>query len=319
MGLIVKWNRWLGEHLFLVVVPALILGLILPVNVNGLKSMVIILFAYITFITSLSTSLKDFLKAFTKPLTPVWILILVHIFSPILAWIIGNALFPDDSLIRLGLLVGASIPMAVTSIIWTSLAEGDVALTLVAVTIDTFVVPFWLPAFLKVVAGYMVTIDFKSMLFDLLIMVTLPSILGMLLCDLSNRRMESVAKGLGGFSSKIVLAAVIFTNAVAISPSITWDFKTVKILLSIILLVAGSYILGYLGSLILKDKKMDQVTSFVYSVGMRNISFGAVLAIAYFPPTVAVPIALTMLFQQPIAALVAQILKKARNKEKETG
>ena len=41
----------------------------------------------------------------------------------------------------------------------------------------------------------------------------------------------------------------------------------------------------------------------MFSGGMRNISAGAVLAISYFPPAVAVPVVLGMLFQQTLASL----------------
>lgn len=314
MELFAKWNKWLGERLFLVTLSALILGFILRIDsVAYLKEISIGLFAYMTFITALNTSLKDFLKVFTKPLIPAWILIIVHVLSPMLAWVIGNALFPEDNLMRLGLLIGASIPMAVTSLIWTSIAKGDIALTLVALTMDTFVVPFWLPAFLKIVVGQMVIIDLKTMALNLLFMVTLPSLFGMLICDLTKRRMDGFVNSIGGFSSKFSLAAVIFINAVIIRPAIKWDIHIIRVLVAILLLVIGSYVLGYLGSLLLKERSLAQVTSFVYCVGMRNISFGAVLAVAYFPPAVAVPITLTMLYQQPVAAMVAQILKRIRN------
>lgn len=318
MELFAKWNQWVGERLFLVTVIPLILGFMIPISdIGGLKSIIIGLFSYMTFVTALNTSLKDFFKAFTKPLIPTWILIIIHVLSPMLAWVIGNALFPEDSLTRLGLLIGASIPMAVTSLIWTSLAKGNVAVTLVAMTMDTIIVPFWLPAFLKLVVGHVVMIDFKSMLFDLLLMVTLPSLVGMLICDLTKRRMDRFANSIGGFSSKLSLAAVIFINAIIISPAIKWDFHIIKILIAILLSVIGCYFLGYLGSLLFKEKSLELTTSFVYSVGMRNISFGAVLAIAYFPPAVAVPLSLMMLYQQPVAAIVAQILKKARYEGKE--
>lgn len=41
----------------------------------------------------------------------------------------------------------------------------------------------------------------------------------------------------------------------------------------------------------------------MFSGGMRNISAGAVLAVSYFPPAVAVPVVLGMLFQQTLASI----------------
>lgn len=54
---------------------------------------------------------------------------------------------------RLGFLISASIPIGVTSIIWTSVVRGDVALALVVVTLDTLIVPFWIPVFFPWLLG----------------------------------------------------------------------------------------------------------------------------------------------------------------------
>lgn len=52
----------------------------------------------------------------------------------------------------------------------------------------------------------------------------------------------------------------------------------------------------------------------IFNVGMRNTSFGSVLAIAYFPPAVAFPIILTLLYQHPIAAIVTQLFADQNSK-----
>ncbi len=43
---------------------------------------------------------------------------------------------------------------------------------------------------------------------------------------------------------------------------------------------------------------------------MQNISAGAVIAVAYFPPPVAVPVVISMLFQQIQASIYGQLLKR---------
>ena len=68
--------------------------------------------------------------------------------------------------------------------------------------------------------------------------------------------------------------------------------------------------LGYIGSYALRNRSPQNMMSMVFSVGMRNISFGSVLAVTYFPALVAVPVTLGMLYQQPLAALVAFLNKR---------
>ncbi|MCY9341001.1 bile acid:sodium symporter family protein, partial [Bacillus haynesii] len=49
--------------------------------------------------------------------------------------------------------------------------------------------------------------------------------------------------------------------------------------------------------------------------GMRNISAGAVLATGFFPPQVAVPVVIGMLFQQVLAALFGHLLARSELKK----
>jgi len=59
---------------------------------------------------------------------------------------------------------------------------------------------------------------------------------------------------------------------------------------------------------LLKEKELIVAVSF--SSGMRNISLGLVLALAYFEPLTAVPVVLSILIQQPFATLNHYALKK---------
>jgi predicted Na+-dependent transporter len=69
------------------------------------------------------------------------------------------------------------------------------------------------------------------------------------------------------------------------------------------------YFLGWLtGKLIGWDAPTVIATTF--NGGMRNISAGAVLAVAYFPAPVAIPVVLGMLFQQSLASLVGYLLNR---------
>ena len=64
--------------------------------------------------------------------------------------------------------------------------------------------------------------------------------------------------------------------------------------------------------LIAKLTHQDQKTtiSMVYGTGMRNISTGAVLAVAYFPSEVVYPVMIGTLFQQILAAISGKMLTK---------
>lgn len=312
---LINWNNFLGRRMFFTVLLALFLGFSFPLpRTPFLSTLSVGLFAYMTLITALGTRFREFIRVLSKPWVPLWMLFLIHGVAPLLAWAIGAVFYPQDFLVRLGLLVSASIPIAVTSIIWTSLAGGDVALALVAVTLDTLIVPVFMPTYFAFIVGEAVHIDYIHMLIQLLWMVTIPSFLGMGINDLTRGKLNRFSRSVGGVTSKIALLMVVSINASIVAPEIHWNSSLVKLLAVILLLTVLGYSLGFIGSLILKDRNPNTVTAMIYNVGMRNISFGAVLAIGYFPPPVSVPVTLAMLFQQPVAALVFYLLKISRPK-----
>ncbi|MHB8124380.1 MAG: bile acid:sodium symporter family protein [Desulfitobacteriaceae bacterium] len=292
--------------MFLLVLAALLIGFIWAPGPSDLfNTLAIVLFAYMTFMTALGTSLRDLSRVISKPLIPLWSLFLIHIVAPAIAWLIGTIFYPHDLAIRMGLLILASVPVGVTSIMWTSIVEGDVALTLIVVILDTFIVPVWLPAFFQLIAGKTMQIDFWHMLFQLFMMVTIPSLAGMIINDAAGGKPAAFAKSIGGVTAKIALFAVIMINAAAVGPSIHWNVAMVKMMFVILLMAVCGYSLGFLGSYIYRNPQKAMVRAMIYNIGMRNISFGSVLAIVYFSPAIAIPVTLGMIFQQPLAATIA--------------
>lgn len=302
------WNKWISGHMFYVVLSALLAGFIFPMpGTLDWRDVAVVLFGYMTFITAQDISFKDFFQVLARPRVNIWMLFLIHGVMPLLAWGVGLVFYPENLSIRTGFIIGASIPIGVTSIIWTSIVGGDVALALVAVTLDTLVSPFLLPVFIFLVVGHTVRVDYTHMFYGLLWMVTLPSLLGMAVNDLTRGRLTNFSHSIGGFTSKLALFFVVFINANAVAWEISWDISLLKMLLVILLLAISGYSLGYLGSFALKERRIDTLVAMVYNVGMRNISFGSVLALVYFPAAVAVPVTLAMLYQQPLAAAVSYL------------
>lgn len=305
------WNQWLGKRMFLVTALALLLGFFIPVaNTPFLQVLVIALFAYMTFVTALETSLRQFASVLSRPWVPLWILALAHLVTPAVAWLVGFAVFPEDMNVRIGYLISASIPVGVTSVIWTSLVKGNVPVSLVTVTLDTMIVPALLPFFFMLTIGKSLTINYGEMAWQLLWMITLPSIAGMLIHDATGGKVTEFAKGVGGFTSKIALFVVIVINAALVLPGIAWDASVLKMLLVTLFMVVVSYFIGYAGSFALKDRNRAITLSMIYNVGLRNISAGLVLALTQFPPAVAVPVTLFILYQQPLASIVPMIYRR---------
>ncbi|MGI6684093.1 MAG: bile acid:sodium symporter family protein [Bacillota bacterium] len=308
---ITKWNNWLGHRMFFVVLSALLIGFNLPLPKSPwLTLTAVVLFAYMTFVTALETSFKEVMKILHKPWIPLWMLFLIHVGTPTISWFVGLIFYPQDPLIRLGFLISAAIPVAVTSIIWTSLTGGSVPLALVTVTLDTLAVPIILPIFFLITVGEILSIDYFNLILRLLLMVTIPSVLGMLIHDLTQGRFDQFCHTVGGFTSKAALFLVILLNAAMVAPEIKWNTSLIKLLGVILLLVSCGYFLGFTGSFVLKDRKREIISAMIFNVGMRNIAFGSLLALSYFPPQAVIPVTLAMVFQQPVAAIVSILFRR---------
>ncbi|MGI6092910.1 MAG: bile acid:sodium symporter family protein [Veillonellaceae bacterium] len=312
----VRCNDWLGKNMFIVVLSGLFIGFSVDIaDSSFLRAVVIALFAYMTFVTALSTSFKDFIKVLLRPWISLWVLILVHLVTPFTAWIVGLIFYPDEPYIRLGYLIGASIPIGVTSVIWTALVKGNLPVSLVAVTLDTLIVPIVMPLFLHLVIGQTIHLDYLKMIEELMLMVTLPSIAGMLLHDWTDGRISRFSKSFGGATSKIALLFVIAINAAVVMPQIAWNATIIKTLLVTLFVVSSGYFVGYLGSFALKDRSHEMKLTMVFNVGIRNNACGLVIALTYFPPAVAIPMTLAILYQQPLATIIFRMFKQLKPAE----
>jgi bile acid:Na+ symporter, BASS family len=311
---LVGLNRWVGKRMFYVTLLALIVGFSFPLSVpKWMRDMVIVFFVYMTFVTSLDIRLSDFISVLKKPGIPLWMLFLIHAVMPIVAWSVGWIFYPDDFMTRLGFLISSAIPIGVTSIVWTSLGGGNVAMALVVVTLDTLISPLILPGFFSVVIGKNIQIDYSQMIGQLIMMVAVPSLLGMGLNNLTKGKLSSFTQSVGGITAKLGVFFIVLINAWTVAPELHWSLALIKLLFVIFLLVVSGYLIGYIGSFLIREKSQETVLTMTYNVGMRNINFGFVLALAYFPVTVAIPITLASIFQQPLAALISRLYNMKHN------
>ncbi|MBO8137851.1 MAG: bile acid:sodium symporter family protein [Desulfotomaculum sp.] len=318
LNLLYQWNQFLGQRMFYAVLIPLLIGFVAPIETTPFWSIVATLsFTYMTFAASLDTSLADFLSRLSRPWLSIWMLIFIHGVMPFIAYIIGLVFYPgpENELIRLGFLLGASIPVAVTSILWSQMVGGDVPLTTATVTLDTLISPLLLPLFIVLVVGKTVHIDTMNLLMRLFWMVTVPGFLGMIIHDYTKGAFKKYTQSIGGFTSKIAIILVVYINASAVAPEIEWNYSVIKLLLVILIVSISGYSLGFLSSYILKGHQHKRMVSMIYAIGMRNNSLGLVLALTYFPPAVALPITLSMLYQQPLAAVTSKLVERF-NKEK---
>ncbi|WP_186576824.1 bile acid:sodium symporter family protein [Aquibacillus kalidii] len=307
-------NRVLERIMPLLAPTSVVVGVVLAQYLVHLSFLVPWVFAFMTFVGSLSSNLNSLKRAVLHPLPIMIALFILHIFMPLWAWGIGHISFHEDILTITGLIIAMVIPTGITSFIWVSISKGNVALTLSIILIDTILSPFLVPYSLSILVGHSVEMEVWSIMKGLVGMIVIPSIVGMCLNEMTKGRVkDTLSPRLAPFS-KVGLASVIMINSSVVAPylkDINW--KLVKIATVMFFIAFCGYLISWIvGRLLKKDR--DVVVALTFTGGMRNISAGAVIAVAYFPPPVAVPVVIGMLFQQVLASLYSQLLHNYYNK-----
>ncbi|MFC5449432.1 bile acid:sodium symporter family protein [Paenibacillus aestuarii] len=305
-------NKSLEKWLPLITPASVMIGIVLTVWLKSYAYLVPWIFGFMTFAGSLSMNFKDLKKALAHPFPIFVTMTALHVLMPAVAWLIGLVLFHDDVYLRTGFILMVVIPTGVVSFMWASIYKGNIALTLSVILIDTLLSPFLVPLTMETLMGVQVKMDVPGMMKGLIFMIVLPSLLGMLLNQLTQGRVkERVGRKLSPFS-KIALAITIAINSAVVAPYFTKiDGKLVLTACVIVLIASTGYVLGWLLAKWLKWDRSVMVTM-VFNSGMRNNSAGAVLAVSYFPPPVAMPVIMCMLFQQLLASLFGHLFCKSQ-------
>lgn len=303
-----KINAFLGKWMPLLTPISVLIGVLLSDILHHVSFLVPWIFAVMTFIGSLTSNLKSVKYTITHPFSLLLTLAILHILTPLWAFGIGHLFFQNDPYTITGLTLAVVIPTGITSVIWVSLYKGNIALTLAIILLDTLLSPFLVPLSMNLFVGETVQLEVWGMMKGLLGMIVLPSIFGMVINQFSVEKAKKWNHTLSAFS-KIGLALVVSINSSVVAPYLrNIDKKFLQVALTVFVIALSGYFFAWILGVVTKRSK-EETIAMIYSGGMRNISAGAVLAVSFFPPAVAVPVVIGMLFQQILAALYGYFIK----------
>lgn len=307
-----KLNIFLQKYIAILTPLSLVLGVLLENIGQNLLFFVPWLFAFMTFAGSLNMKFKD-VKIFVKhPAIILFSIIFLHLLMPLWAYFLSTRIF-DDHLLTVGFVLSVAVPTGVTSVIWINICKGNLPLGLSIILIDTLLSPFILPLMLYLVSGEKIQLDVASLIVNLILMIVLPTILGIVVNELSKGEIpKKFGKKLAPFS-KLCLFAVIMINSSAIAPYlIDINLQLILIILLVFTIAISGYIFALIiGRTILKD--YPQMTTLLFTGGMRNIAIGVIVATTYFPSKVAMPVVFGMLFQQVLASVFSKVVTKVQS------
>lgn len=301
-------NKILEKLLPILTPLAVVMGVVFSTFFVSFEALVPWIFAMMTFSGALNSTFKSLQHAITHPLPILTAIFILHLVMPAWAWLVGHLTFPGDSLTTTGFILGAVIPTGITSFIWVAMRSGNTALALSIILIDTLISPFIVPYSMMFFVGANVEMDMLGIVKGLVYMIVLPSIAGL---TLNHFIKDSSRKRSGMWLSpltKLGIVMVVMINCSAIAPSLkVIDLKLVFIALVVFGIAFSGYIISYLIARLLRLNEGDIIT-LMYTGGMRNIGAGVVIAVSFFPATVAVPVVIGMLFQQMLASVYGYVI-----------
>lgn len=302
-------NKFIQRWMPVLTPLSLVIGVLLEKIGTHFLFLVPLLFAVMTFISSLNLKFRD-IKVFKQyPKTILFMIAFLHILMPLWAFFLAELIF-DDRLLTIGFLISVAVPTGVTSVIWVTISKGNLPLSLAIILIDTLLAPILMPLILHLVVGESISLNTSALIFDLIWMIVLPSILGILVNEWTKGKLfEQYGKPMS-LISKICLFAIIMINSSAIAPYVkTIDLELAKVIAVVLFLAVSGYVFSLLLGRLFWKSEADQAT-FVFNGGMRNIAVGVVIATTYFPSKVAMPVVFGMLFQQVLASIFYKIIQK---------
>lgn len=307
MNAVLAINRFLGRWMVVLTPLAMVTGWLWQRELAPFTGLSTVAFALITLALSLSTSWRDLARAALSPLPVVTSLLLLHLVAPLFGWVAWRTIFPASPDLGAGLVMATAIPIGVSSLLWASLAGGDLPLALALVTLDTLLSPLVVPLTIHLFVGQRVEFAVGAVMLGLVKMVVVPTLVGVTSHDLTGGRLHQMVAPYADLVSKagiIVAVSLSVAGSAARLPGL--DRHYLPALVTLFVLCVLGYLAGYAAARLFGWPRPVGV-SLAYCTGLRNTVAGTVLAATYFPPRVALTVCLMMLFQQPLAGFAQRL------------
>jgi predicted Na+-dependent transporter len=309
-------NRLLERMMPLLTPLGVTLGIVFSSFFLALRPLIPWLFGTMTLSGALRLKVRDLALAVSSPLPIVLFFLSAHVLMPLGVMLMSGLVFNGSADIVSGYVLLYAVPTAVTGFIWTTVFRGDPALSLALILLDTILAPVVVPATMRILLGTKVALDMSGIAFSLVLMVVVPTLIGVVLNELSRGAVPRAAGPYLSPFSKLCIVLVVSANAAAVAPEIhpenpmVWLVGAMCIIFSTLGFVCGK-IVGLLG----KANRAGQAT-LIFSVGLHNTSAAMTLGIEFFPGPAALPAVLGIIFQQTIAAIMGRLLLKKNGEEK---
>lgn len=310
-------THWIESHLIIFLFTGLMVGFAQEPFFRSLEGLISPILVVNMFTLALGCTIAEFALILRSPWKVISTIAFIYGVIPVAALGIGRVLFPTAPELIAGLVLIAVLPVAVTSAVWTDLAHGNLPFTLSIITLTTLLAGVITPTAMTLVAGTLIAFDAMGLVLDLVKTVIIPVVVGLFVRQLLPRFAQRIRPALN-LLVKVNIVITLAINAAVMKPLLgDMGAKVFWIVGAVFMLVAFSYLAGYMfGGILFRGDRKTRIST-AYVCGMRNNGAGIVIASAYFPPLVALPVIMSILLQQPIATIIRTFTVKRRDAVKE--
>jgi predicted Na+-dependent transporter len=300
-------NRRLERFMPVLTPLGVLMGFLLPGAFIKLRPLVPLFFGIMTLAGALRLTIRDFGLTLRRPLGIGLFFLSSHIVMPLAVLLIAPLVFRDPDTVA-GYILLYSVPTAVSGFMWVSMFQGDSALALTLIMLDTLLAPLVVPGTISVLLGTQVSLDMTGIALSLILMVVIPTVIGVGINEISREKIPGLACPYLNPLAKLCMVALIAANASPVSHLIRVDDPQVWLIGAFCIVFA---VLGYgiskITGILERLYPAKRITLF-FSGGLRNISAATTIAIDFFPETAALPCLLGIMFQQLMAAFMGKLM-----------
>ena len=225
---------------------------------------------------------------------------------PLVAFAIASLFYGVGADYGVGHLCVAASPAAISTIIWSSITGGDIVLAIVLVGIHVLAIPFFAPFMLRLFLGKSVHFSLMALFVKLMWSVFIPTVLAVVLYEFFPKRELKPAFAI--WAKLGMLYMIVLNTSVAFS-SVPLTLSTFKVFFSVGLQVVLSYVMGALVGFLTGANRKQRIT-LSYFMGMKNNGAALVMALSGFSLGATLPVALTIMWQQPMASVFDRIWRR---------
>jgi BASS family bile acid:Na+ symporter len=219
---------------------------------------------------------------------------------PLIAWAIATGLDLDPQ-IRVGLVLTASAPGAMSSSVVSYIAKADLAYSVSLTTVSTLLAPLATPGLTYLLAGSGLDVPFAKMLKDVVYLVILPLFVGFAVRYCFRSKVQKIEPVFPAIS--VTFIVLICSRVIAMNRSYLADMSGMLVstgLLMNVLGMAGGYLIAWVSRMDVRQRR-----SLAIEGGMQNAGLGTVLASRHFSDKAAMPSAAFVFIYIITASLMA--------------